>query len=431
MFRYKKLIVSLFILAIIVGGLFYADRTFAAGEITINNFDLNPKIIANNTGSTQFQMTFRVTINLNKFNSRCGSNESSFYWYVYKNVAGLDLKRMSGEQSFDRTTSTINVSFDQPITIDTTEIPSGGTAKYYGQVNCPAFLSTYIDRSNIVSVTFGSAFPEDKAYACIAADNKYACSSANLNNCSDVSACAGRPCIQIAKNVCGQDAGTGEPLSIATSSLPDGGIGQSYNQVIQASGGTPFPSATPYSWSQSGSLPVGLSFNTVAGSISGTPTIEGKSTFTIRATDNSSPSQSAEKQFSITVTKTGPGPGGGTCNNNRTCDAGEVSATCRDCPVAPGQGVPILFKLDNPLQADNLLELIDVLATWLFNLSIPIVVVMIVYAGVMFLTSRGEPARVTKARQILLYAVVGFAIILIGKGFITLIESILNLGTSP
>ncbi|MEK7138928.1 MAG: hypothetical protein AAB799_01985, partial [Patescibacteria group bacterium] len=59
-----------------------------------------------------------------------------------------------------------------------------------------------------------------------------------------------------------------------------------------------------------------------------------------------------------------------------------------------------------------------------------IAVIMIVYAGVIFLTSRGEPAKVTQAKQILLYAVVGLAIIMIGKGFITLIESILNLGTS-
>ena len=100
-------------------------------------------------------------------------------------------------------------------------------------------------------------------------------------------------------------------------------------------------------------------------------------------------------------------------------------------PTAPGGTQMFRFSLDNPLEAKNFLELIDVLATWLFNLAIPVAVVMIVYAGVIFLTSRGDPAKVTKAKQILLYAVVGLAIILIGKGFITLIESILNLGTTP
>ena len=94
--KIKNYIVLFFIAIIIVAGLFYADRTFAAGEITINSFDLNPKVIANNTIGTQLQMTFRVTVNLDKFNSRCGSNESSFYWYIYENVTGVDLKRSSG-----------------------------------------------------------------------------------------------------------------------------------------------------------------------------------------------------------------------------------------------------------------------------------------------------------------------------------------------
>ena len=122
---------------------------------------------------------------------------------------------------------------------------------------------------------------------------------------------------------------------------------------------------------------------------------------------------------------------GGICNNNGTCDAGETSATCSDCPVAPGGTQNIPFSIPNPLQANNLVELIDIIATWLFNLSIPITVAMIVYAGVIFLISRGDTAKVTQAKNILLYAVVGFAIILIGKGFITLIESILNLGANP
>ena len=61
-------------------------------------------------------------------------------------------------------------------------------------------------------------------------------------------------------------------------------------------------------------------------------------------------------------------------------------------------------------------------------MAIPIAVAMIVYAGILFLTSQGDPGKITKARQVLTYAVIGLAIILIGSGFITLIQSILELG---
>lgn len=137
---------------------------------------------------------------------------------------------------------------------------------------------------------------------------------------------------------------------------------------------------------------------------------------------------SDELAVSSAVPITSGGAGGSTCNNNDRCDPGETSFTCpSECRVGSGTTQTFLFRLDNPLQATNLLELIDVLATWLLNLAIPVAVVMIIYAGVMFLTSRGDTAKVTQAKKILLYTVVGLAIILIGKGFITLIESILNL----
>ncbi len=127
---------------------------------------------------------------------------------------------------------------------------------------------------------------------------------------------------------------------------------------------------------------------------------------------------------------------GGICGDGN-CDIGEQNSCPGDCqdenssPPAPGSPRVFSFSLENPIQADNLVELIDVLATWLLNIAIPIAVAMIVYAGVMFLTSRGDTTKVAQAKKILLYAVIGLAIILIGKGFITLIESVLNLGATP
>jgi hypothetical protein len=103
-------------------------------------------------------------------------------------------------------------------------------------------------------------------------------------------------------------------------------------------------------------------------------------------------------------------------------------------PPGGGGNQGFSFSIDNPLKggADDVGGLVRVIAQWLFNLAIPIAVIMIIYAGVLFLTAQGNPTQVSKAKDVLKWAVVGLAIILIGSGFVTLIQSILDLGsTSP
>jgi len=96
----------------------------------------------------------------------------------------------------------------------------------------------------------------------------------------------------------------------------------------------------------------------------------------------------------------------------------------------PGQGISLgTWKVPNPWAGVNsVFDLVDKLTTVLLNIAIPIAVIMIIYAGFMFLTSAGNSSRITKAKNILWYTILGFAVLLIGKGFFLLIESILNLG---
>ncbi|WP_173044845.1 putative Ig domain-containing protein [Nitrospira sp. KM1] len=70
------------------------------------------------------------------------------------------------------------------------------------------------------------------------------------------------------------------PLTITTATLPDGQLGQSYNQTVQASGGS-----GARNWSfQGGNIP-NLSINPSTGVISGSPTPTGTFTFTVQVTD--------------------------------------------------------------------------------------------------------------------------------------------------
>ena len=90
----------------------------------------------------------------------------------------------------------------------------------------------------------------------------------------------------------------GSSLRFSTSSVPAGQVGAAYSTMIQATGGS-----TPYHWSiSSGALPAGLTLSATTGTISGTPTASGSSTFTAKVTDSTSPTaQTATKSLTITV----------------------------------------------------------------------------------------------------------------------------------
>ena len=71
------------------------------------------------------------------------------------------------------------------------------------------------------------------------------------------------------------------PPEITTTTLPPGTVGVAYNQPVQTAGGT-----GALTWSIiAGSLPANLQLNPTNGVISGTPTVEGTSSFTVRVQD--------------------------------------------------------------------------------------------------------------------------------------------------
>jgi hypothetical protein len=88
------------------------------------------------------------------------------------------------------------------------------------------------------------------------------------------------------------------PLSVTSTTLPNGILDTAYTQPLQATGGIP-----PYSWSiSSGSLPVWASL-TSQGTVSGFPNAAVSSNFTVQVADSETPALTATQPLSLTVTK--------------------------------------------------------------------------------------------------------------------------------
>jgi len=124
------------------------------------------------------------------------------------------------------------------------------------------------------------------------------------------------------------------PLEVTTTSLPSGTVGTAYSATLSASGGTP-----PYTWSVSaGSVPPGLSL-LQSGTISGTPTTSGTFSFTVKVTDSTGTSATADLSITIAPSSVTPPPpttesfsamlSGGSANVGATLEASGISASAK------------------------------------------------------------------------------------------------------
>jgi sugar lactone lactonase YvrE len=89
------------------------------------------------------------------------------------------------------------------------------------------------------------------------------------------------------------------PLSVSPAALPPAFVGQAYTAALAGVGGTP-----PVTWAvTAGKLPAGLTLNRTTGTLTGIPTTAGTSTFTVRATDSTSPTPfTASRAITLPVT---------------------------------------------------------------------------------------------------------------------------------
>lgn len=70
-------------------------------------------------------------------------------------------------------------------------------------------------------------------------------------------------------------------------------------------------------------------------------------------------------------------------------------------------------KICNPLPNINSLSgLIKIILEGLLKIGIPIIALAVIYCGFLFVSARGKPEEITKAKDALLYTLIGAAILL-------------------
>ena len=88
--------------------------------------------------------------------------------------------------------------------------------------------------------------------------------------------------------------------------------------------------------------------------------------------------------------------------------------------VNPGDSAQIV--IENPVQWHSLQDIVIAIAEIIQIVAIPIGTFMIIYSGILFLTSRGDPQRLARAKTNFVWTLVGIGIALAVFSIIKTIE---------
>ena len=91
----------------------------------------------------------------------------------------------------------------------------------------------------------------------------------------------------------------------------------------------------------------------------------------------------------------------------------------------PGSSIsPGIISLPNPLNVDNFKDLIDALINWLLIISLPVVILLVAFAGFQYMVSGVSPDAKMQAINMVKYAVIGYAIMLLAKVLVGVVTGI-------
>ena len=110
---------------------------------------------------------------------------------------------------------------------------------------------------------------------------------------------------------------------------------------------------------------------------------------------------------------------------NARCSGGVKDATTSlgHCVEAPpgSQQLP-----EGPKKAGDILDTLDTVTDWVFAVAMTIALIFLIMAAFQFVTGGGDAAKVTEARQKLMYAFIGIAVAFVSAGFVRVIAELVK-----
>lgn len=139
---------------------------------------------------------------------------------------------------------------------------------------------------------------------------------------------------------------------------------------------------------------------------------------------------------------------GGQCDNDGIKDAGEqcdgsdlAGATCESLGYGTGNlgcktdctfdmsgcsGAGGIIEIQNPLLAGEFEDIVENIIDFIFKIAIVLAPLMILVGGVLFVTAGGNLTQIAQARRLIVWTGIGFAIVLLSKGIVVIINQILG-----
>jgi len=83
-------------------------------------------------------------------------------------------------------------------------------------------------------------------------------------------------------------------------------------------------------------------------------------------------------------------------------------------------------EIPNPLKTNSIAELIDRIISYVIGIATVIFPLIIIFGAFQFLTAGGDMEKITTARKTLMYAIIGYILILISKGITMIVADLLG-----